>query len=342
MRAEITAADLAPNALRRWAATVPDQVLLDHVDGRTSTYAEAVDRADRWAGAWAALGLAPGSVIGVFVSDTFDGARAWLDVTTAGLVAVPVNTAHLGRMLRHVLVTSQMEAIVVSPDLIDRLSEVAPDSSDLRLVVVLDDAWSGLPVGALRTVGSAEMLAAGPPPTEPFRPELHQTAMFLFTSGTTGPAKAVVIPWAASHSHWSFVPDDMLAAGEALYAPVAMFHNSGIGALQYVVWRGGRLVLRDKFSVTAFWDDVRRTGAVSAGLVGPMTAVLYARPDRPDDADNPVRNMVFGPMIEQVDDFERRFGVRVCTSYGMTEVPSMIATSWDHGPWATCGTRCEG
>jgi crotonobetaine/carnitine-CoA ligase len=43
-----------------------------------------------------------------------------------------------------------------------------------------------------------------------------------------------------------------------------------------------------------------------------------------------------------MDAFEQRFGTRVCTSYGMTEVPSMIATGWDHGPWQTCGTVCEG
>jgi len=101
-------------------------------------------------------------------------------------------------------------------------------------------------------------------------------------------------------------------------------------------------VLRGKFSATAYWDDVRRSGAIATGLVGPMTAVLWAQPEQPDDADNPLRSVVLGPMIEPMEAFEQRFGVRVCTSYGMTEVPSMIATGWDHGPWETCGTKSEG
>ena len=340
MRVEITADDLAPNALRRWAHQTPDQVLLEHVDGRRLTYAEVVQRCDRWAAGFAAAGIGPGTPVGVFVDDSLDGALAWLAVTAAGMVAVPLNTAHVGKMLRHVLVTAEVRAVVASPGLIERFDAVCP-GTPVERIVVLDDAWSGEQVDGVATTSAADLLAAGTP-VEPARPELHDTAMFLLTSGTTGPSKAVVIPWAASHSHWSWVPADMLGPGDALYVPVAMFHNSGIGALQFVVWRGGRLVMREKFSATAFWDDIRRTGAVAAGVVGPMTAVLWAQPERPDDADNPLRGLALGPMIEPMEAFERRFDTRVCTAYGMTEVPSMVFTGWEHGPWETCGTVDDG
>jgi carnitine-CoA ligase len=100
---------------------------------------------------------------------------------------------------------------------------------------------------------------------------------------------------------------------------------------------GARLVFRERFSATTFWDDVRATNATVAGLVGPLTSLLYSAPPRADDADNPLRSAVVGPMIPEMEDFERRFGVRVCTSYGQTEVGCPVATTWDHGPWATCG-----
>ena len=44
-------------------------------------------------------------------------------------------------------------------------------------------------------------------------------------------------------------------------------------------------------------------------------------------------------MIPEIDDFERRFGVRTATCYGQTEVGIPIATGWDHGPWANCGRK---
>ena len=42
-------------------------------------------------------------------------------------------------------------------------------------------------------------------------------------------------------------------------------------------------------------------------------------------------------MIPEIDDFERRFGVRVATGYGQTETGMAVTTGWDHGPWANCG-----
>jgi carnitine-CoA ligase len=68
-----------------------------------------------------------------------------------------------------------------------------------------------------------------------------------------------------------------------------------------------------------------------------MTSLLWSAEPRPDDADNPVRNVLLGPMIPDMEAFERRFGVRVATCYGQTEIGVPVATGWDHGPWATCG-----
>ena len=335
---------LAPNAVRGWAQTNPKAVLLQHVSGEQLTYGEVDARLDRWAAALRSAGLGDGEHVASFVTSPLDAAVVWLALGRGGHVAVPLNTAHLGAMLRHVLGASDAAAVIVSPDLLDRLREVVGHLPLLRLVVVLGDG--PLPALGVRTVTSNELLAAtnhdadGEPAGS--EPEPHDTAMLLFTSGTTGPSKAVIVPWAGAHGYWSWVPDDMLGAGEGLYAPMTMFHISGLGALQYAACRGARFILRDRFSATAFWTDVRETDAAACGLVGPMTALLAAAPVRDDDDDNPLRSMILGPMIEGMDAFERRFGVRVATCYGMTEVPPIIATGWDHGPWQTCGTLIAG
>ena len=331
---------LAPNAVRDWARSTPDAVFLQHVSGDSLTYAQVDGRLDLWASALRAVDLQPGEHVASLVTSPIDAAVVWLALGRGGQVAVPLNTAHVGSMLRHVLATSDAVALVVSGDLADRLPAVVGELPMLRLVVVLDER--SRPDLGVETVWADDLLKRIVAPVDFAGPEPHETAMLLFTSGTTGASKAVIVPWAGAYGYWSWVPADTLAAGEGLYAPMTMFHISGLGALQYAASRGARFIVRDRFSATDFWTDVRTSRATTCGIVGPMTALLASAPERDDDADNPLRTMLLGPMIEDMDAFERRFGVRVATCYGMTEVPPIIATGWDHGPWQSCGTLVVG
>ena len=132
-------------------------------------------------------------------------------------------------------------------------------------------------------------------------------------------------------------PDDTIENGEGLYSALPLFHNSGRAAFNFTLVRGARLIMRDKFSATHVWDDVRRCDAKVLALVGPLTSLVYSAPERDDDADNPVRTVVCGPMIPEIEEFEKRFGVSVLTCYGQSESGIALATGWDHGPWDNCG-----
>jgi crotonobetaine/carnitine-CoA ligase len=105
---------------------------------------------------------------------------------------------------------------------------------------------------------------------------------------------------------------------------------------------GGRIVLREQFSASHYWDDIVGHGCTTTGLVGAMTAFLWSQPDSPADADNPLKRAVMFPVVPYYRDFEKRFGLKLTTCYAMTEAGTIFSAGWDITDPASCGTARDG
>jgi crotonobetaine/carnitine-CoA ligase len=326
---------LGPHAVAHWASVQPDQAAVRHADGPELSYAELDDLARRWASALGELGIERGTHVATFLDNGFDAQALWLGLGWLRAVEVPLNLGLTGALLQHALVASDSAVLVTTPDLLPRVRELQGDLPALERILLIDgdaaDANMQQPVVELRPLVEAATPAELPGPV------YRDISSIMFTSGTTGPAKPVLVPWPLVYHMWSWTPDDAIAPGEFAYSAMPMFHNSGRSALNGCLVRGGSYVFREKFSSSKFWDDVRTHDCVLASLVGPMLAMIYTLPPRDDDADNPLRAVLCGPMIREIEDFEKRFGVKTATGYGQTEVGMAVVTSWDHGPWQNCG-----
>ena len=91
-----------------------------------------------------------------------------------------------------------------------------------------------------------------------------------------------------------------LGAGDRLMTSLPLFH---INAPAYSVLGslacGAGLVLLPRFSASGFLDAARRHGATEFNAIGAMLEILMRQPERPDDADNPLRLCYTGPAPEQ-------------------------------------------
>jgi fatty-acyl-CoA synthase len=105
------------------------------------------------------------------------------------------------------------------------------------------------------------------------------------------------------------------------YVCMPLFHSNAVqvGWAPSLVY-GASVGLGRRFSARAWLGDVRRYGATYFNYTGKPLAYLLATPERPDDADNPLR-VAFGNegSPEVVAAFARRFGVDVIDAYGATE-----------------------
>ena len=327
---------LAPHAVSHWARVTPDAPAIQQVGGKPISYRELDRIARRWAAALRRIGVKRGTHVATLLPNGEHAQHAFLGIGWMAAVEVPVNAALTGSLLQYVLANSDATVLLLLQRDLPRVLELCPSLPLLKTIVVLD-AGVALPADTVRMISGEEFLNGVEPAMDLDGPEYRDIAAIMYTSGTTGPSKGVLLPWATLYQTWSGAPEDMLPQGESIYCTLPLVHNSGRSCLQYALKQGARFVWRERFSGSDFWSDVRATGCTAASLVGPMLQFLYSQPARADDADNPLRAIFCGPLIADVESFKKRFDVRVATGYGMTEIGLILQTGWEHGPWQNCG-----
>eukprot|EP00128_Syssomonas_multiformis_P012337 Colp12_sorted_trinity150504_noHs@18630 len=155
---------------------------------------------------------------------------------------------------------------------------------------------------------------------------------YIFTSGTTGKSKA------AKFSHLRFIgaglawaPPCQLTSSDVYYITLPLYHgNAGAVALSPCYWSGCTMVIREKFSASNFFKDVRKYQCTATVYIGEIWRYIFLQPPREDDADNPLRvivgNGLRGDIWEAVC---KRFNIqRVVEHFGATEMPGGAVLNW--------------
>ena len=324
-----------PALLLERATHTPDEIFLQDVRGDFCTYEQLHHASLKWANALHARGVQQGETIAVMMHNCLEQIEAWLGISWLRAREVPINTAYRGHMLQYVLNNSQAKGIVIAERYLDVLAEVAPELRCLQFIIVPDmekaqnmqDIEEKLPFKLFtgEIVSEAAILQRFEPP------QRHDIASIVYTSGTTGPSKGVLIPWgqfmtsAENRASVEGVPPK-----DAFYSFFPFFHVSGKAFLCIQAQLAGRLVFREKLSMTEFWSDIKRFGCTSTGVIAAVAQWLLSQEPQPDDADNPLQNVVLIPIIPNFAAFQQRFGIlRISTNFGMTEVGGILNTEWN-------------
>lgn len=329
---------ILPHALMDAADASPDAPAIVEVGGRRQTYSGLRDRMLHWAACFAAAGLRPGATVLSMLPNSIESYEVWLGAAWLGAVEVPVNTMYRGSMLAYVLNNSEAEIAVVAERYLSRFASICTEAEHLKTVVV-PDATGDFPDLPFTVISGEEFLAGTAAGGDAGAgPQHFDIAAMIYTSGTTGPSKGVLVPWAELYQFTSLQPPGSFSAGRAYYSTYPSYHASGKWLLYLTICERGHLVIRETFSLAEFWNDVRAHDCQGTGLLGPMANLLMAAPCSPQDAENPLESVLIGPLIADVEGFSRRFGVRVATGFGMTEIGvPFVSDGFDLPNSRTCG-----
>ena len=189
------------------------------------------------------------------------------------------------------------------------MREVVDRVETVKSVLVVGDSLSDVMARA----------SSSPPDAAPAEP--GDVAALFFTSGTTGPSKAVATTWHYLFSAAAGVAAAWeLEAGDVVWSAMPLFHLSAAPSVLAPMLVGATTVLSAVFRPSEVWDEVRACGAVGFAGAGAMVSMLWNQPPDPRDSQLPLRFISAAPISADVyRSIEQRYGVRIVTMYGMTE-----------------------
>lgn len=238
--AVVTVAQALRNAALRW----PDRPCLTDLDdgpGATLTYAELDARVAEVAAGLRGLGLAPGDRVALLAANGSPYVEAWIGASAAGLVVVPLNARLVLEDYRHMLVDSGSRVLLTESGFVERMPELR-ELPGLRVICL--DAEPAV----VREAGLGALLGRPPgsePAAAPAAADPEEPATLMYTSGTTGAPKAVVL----GHRSWFEVARraaEVLEMGDAEstlhVAPLT--HGAGFLLLPTLVLGGHNLTCR--------------------------------------------------------------------------------------------------
>jgi crotonobetaine/carnitine-CoA ligase len=324
------------------AQATPDAVFAEEINGRSATYADLDARGRQWAGLLQSLGIGPGDRVLTMLPTGLHTFEVWAGCASLRAMEVPINIQYLGELLEYQINDAQASVIIIAERWLPRLQDIAARCAHLETVIIhgADAPEPDLP---FQVLGADAALADAPDPGHLEPPQPHDIAAIVYTSGTTGPSKGVLVPWAQLHSTavGAGSPEE-LDKDEVLYLPFPSYHISARSPAYQMLLCGGRVVIKETFATDEFWPDIRAYGCTFAILIFTMAQFIWNLPAQPNDADNPLRGLLMVPPLPNVDEFAARYDITVRTMFNMTEVSIPISTGWAIDDPASCGTAREG
>ncbi|QKY19200.1 AMP-binding protein [Halolamina sp. CBA1230] len=301
------------------ARSTPDrEALVNASSGNAWSYATLDKTVEEMAGRLAALGVDEGDHLVAAMESGVEEVCLIHAAMRLGAVLVPLPPEFTPPELADRFVRVDADAVVCD----------AETESQVRGAVEQVEPW--LPVFTIDETDWADatpLSEAAPTEFTPATWEREETQLLLFTSGTTGEAKAVTLTMgnllaSATASAFRLGIDP----ADRWLVPLSLHHMGGIAPILRSTLYGTTAIVRESFEPGGTVDDLREYDATCVSLVPTMLRrMLDSRGTLPDS----LRFALVGgaPCPEELIERCRDYSVPICPTYGMTETASQVATA---------------
>jgi len=283
------------------------------------------------------LGVNPREHIGVMLENGPAAIEVWIGIARYGAVEVPISIALRGDGLIYPLAKCRCRTLVTSSKFVTQILAARDRLPLVEQILVVDLAEDQRPSG---TLSYPHLMSRAPPTPFVSNVSARDIAVVLFSSGTTGPPKGVVLPHSTGTTLARGVADVMrYGPDDVLYNAFPLSHvNARFTTAYAAMLAGAQAVIHRQFSASNFWTMCRNERVTAFNYMGVIPVLLLNQPaSERDRAHSVTRAYGSGVVSDVAERFTSRFGITLVETYGSTELGMVTVATLDEGRSGSCG-----
>ncbi len=269
------------------------------------------------------IGVAPGDAVALMIRNSPAAVALLFAIAKARAVWVPINVQSRGENLGYVLDHASPKLVIAEPELLPVIT-----ASGVRL-----QAAQIFSIEAVK-----QITARGSSVWHETSPAADETFAVMYTSGTTGRQKGVLVSHRMLRLSGEAVALVSAARpGDVMFMWEPLYHIGGAQMIVLPLIRNVTLAMVAHFSASRFWEQVGGCRATHIHFLGGILQILLKQPPSKLDRAHGAHTAWGGGCPREIwQPFEQRFGVQIRECYGMTECSS-ITTYNDSGVIGSVG-----
>ncbi|CAH0726565.1 unnamed protein product, partial [Brenthis ino] len=298
-------------------------------EDETWTFQQVEDFSLRVSAVLRSQGVKRGNTVAVMASNYPEMPSIWLGITRIGGIAPLINTNQTGNTLLHSITIAKCDFVIYGSEFESAIQDIRKELKESVKLLKFTRRPLNTSNDSVQVINSDEDFTHLLETTSPASWSLSEgegftgRLLYIYTSGTTGLPKAAVI----SPSRMVFMASGVhylggLSPNDVIYCPMPLYHSAGgVITMGNAFIFGCTVVLRLKFSASAYFPDCIKYNATAAHYIGEMCRYVLATPPSPSDKQHKVRTVYGNGMRPTIwTEFVKRFGIkRVAEFYGATE-----------------------
>ena len=319
--------DTVRACVERHAADTPDRTFLIAPEtGNTLSFGQLKDAVDDVGARLDRLGVAQGAKVAFLLNNGYWTTRLFLGVMASNRVIVPLNAVAGTVQLVHVLDHSDTEVVFVTPEYRDKLAEImAQVERPIRVIETIEGEGPQWPE-------DAAPVASPPAPTP------QDTALLLYTSGSTGlPKGAMISHRAVTSGGRNVMQGHQLTPDDRALCVLPVYHiNGAMVTVSAPLYSGSSVVMPRRFSARDYWNLAAEHRCTWSSIVPTIIKYLLDRADQePYDFghDERLAAMRFvrsasAPLAAvTLGEWEETFRLPMIETLGLTETAGTVASN---------------